>query len=230
VRSVSIVLPARDEADNISSCVAEALAALDVLGVDGEVVVVDDGSVDGTAERAAVGDIRVRVVRNRGPHGYGAALRSGFVHARGSYVFITDADLQFDISELGLLLEVAGERIVVAGYRSPRRDPLVRRVLGWTWSRFAGGALGLRVRDLNCAFKLFPRELVMDPPLRSDGAFVNAELLARASVRGFTVLEVPVSHHPRHAGAASGARPDVALRAVRDLVVLRGELRRGTQR
>lgn len=230
MRSVSIVLPARNEAGNIAACVAGAFSVLDALGLHGEVIVVDDGSSDGTAEAAASTDLRVRVVRKGPPHGYGAALRAGFGVANGSLVFFTDADLQFDIGELGRLLALAGEDVVVAGFRAPRRDPARRRALGWAWSRFAGVVLGLRVRDLNCAFKLFPRALVTDPPLESDGAFVNAELLARASARGFTVREVPVSHHPRRSGEASGARPDVALRAVCDLLRLRGDVRRGRQR
>lgn len=230
MRSVSIVLPARNEAGNIAVCVAEALGAMDALRLHGEVIVVDDGSTDGTGVVAVHEDVRVRVVRKGAPHGYGSALRAGFDAATCAQVFFTDADLQFDIRELSRLLELSGEDVVVAGFRAPRRDPLRRRMLGWTWSRLAGAVLGLRVRDLNCAFKLFPRTLVTDPPLRSDGAFVNAELLARACARGFTIREVPVSHHPRRSGAASGARPDVAMRAVCDLLRLRNDLRRERQR
>ncbi len=230
MRSVSIVLPARNEAGNIAACVADALVALDGLGLEGEVIVVDDGSSDGTADVVMSCGARVRVVRNGPPHGYGAALRAGFEAADGAFIFFTDADRQFDLSELGRLLDLAGDDVVVAGFRAPRRDPLRRRLLGWAWSRFAGAALGLRVRDLNCAFKLFPRSFVTDPPLESDGAFVNAELLARAVSRGFTLREVPVSHHPRQVGSASGGRPVVALRAVRDLLRLRAELGRGVQR
>lgn len=204
-----------------------ALREIARRGGDGEVVVVDDGSTDGTGVAArAVGDPRVRVVRHGVSRGYGAALRTGFGHARGGLVFFTDADGQFDVAELGRLEAWVTRFDLVVGYRAPRRDGWYRGALGWGWSRLLDTTLGVGVRDVDCAFKLVRRQALLDLGLVSRGAFVNGELLARARARGLSVKEVPVTHFPRPAGVASGARLRVGARAVRELCQLAPELRR----
>jgi glycosyltransferase involved in cell wall biosynthesis len=226
---LSMVFPARNEAGNVRALVAEAVAVAVRLereqlvgGV--EIIVVDDASTDETATLAlSVGDPRVRVVRNEHSRGYGAALRAGFAAATGSLLAFSDADLQFDLSDLPRLIRARAVADVVCGYRVDRRDPLGRRLAGWMWSRAVGVALGVRVRDVNCAFKVFPRELVASPPLTQDGAAINAELLLRARHRGCRVVELPVRHRERQAGRASGGNVDVALRAWRELYALRSQ-------
>ncbi len=226
---LSMVFPARNEVGNVRALVAEAAlvaARLErehlVGGV--EIIVVDDASTDGTAAAAlSVGDPRVRVVRNQHSRGYGAALRAGFAAATGSVVAFSDADLQFDLSDLLRLLRAQGTADVVCGYRADRRDPHARRLAGWMWSRAVGLALGVRVRDVNCALKVFPRALVASPPLTQDGAAINAELLLRARHRGLRVVELPVRHRARRAGRATGGNVDVAVSAWRALYALRAE-------
>ncbi|MEN9785236.1 MAG: hypothetical protein RLZZ299_500 [Pseudomonadota bacterium] len=225
VGSLSIVLPAYNEADNIGESVRSALAVLDAAGASGEVVVVDDGSRDGTGVRArAVDDRRVRVVAHAHNRGYGAALRTGFGASRCAWVLFTDADLQFDLAQVAALGARVGEADLVIGYRAPRRDPALRRLNGWLWTRAVNGLLGLDVRDVNCAFKLLPRARLAAVPLRSEGAAVNGELLARLGRAGARIAEVPVHHRPRARGRATGAHPRVVLRALRELASLYAEL------
>jgi hypothetical protein len=230
---LSVVLPARNEAGNIDAAVGAALALqrrVDTL----EVIVVDDGSDDETAARVTArmdGEPRLRLRRHSRSLGYGAALRSGFAAASLEWVLFTDADLQFDLDDVGPLLARAAVADVVVGWRVQRADPVARKCLGATWSALCRQLLGVPVRDVNCALKLLRRELLVALQLRAEGAFVNAELLARAAQQGARFQEVPVHHRPRRHGQASGARFAVALGAARELVVRTGELRReGTPR
>lgn len=225
---LSVVLPAFNEAANIDTAVRRCLEVGGRLGISVEVIVVDDGSRDATGDlvRAwSARDPRVRMVRHPSNLGYGAALRSGLGAATGVRVFFTDADLQFDLSDLDALLARAGEADILAGYRAPRRDPWHRRLNGWLWSRLVDRLFETGVRDVDCAFKLFHRDVLAQVPIQSLGAFVNTEILVRARAAGFRVVEVPVKHLPRVAGRATGAHPRVILRAFVELASLWVELR-----
>lgn len=226
--SLSFVLPAFNEAENIEEAVARCVRVGVDLALDFEVIVVDDGSVDATralVDALAAGDARVRTLHHPRNVGYGGALRTGLFAATKDRVFFTDADLQFDVGEVVRLLAVAHEAGIVAGYRAPRRDPWHRVFLGWGWSRLVGLVFGLDVRDVDCAFKVFDRHLFDRIPVHSLGAFVNTEILVRARAEGFVIRQVPVTHYPRERGVQTGARPAVILRALRELWWLRGELR-----
>jgi glycosyltransferase involved in cell wall biosynthesis len=221
--SVSLVLPAHNEAPNLLPLLEEARRTLSRLTKEHEIIVVDDGSGDDTA-RIALEFGGARLLRHERNRGYGAALRTGLRAARMQWVVFTDADLQFRLADLVALLEVSNDVDIVAGYRAPRRDPRLRRFLGWGWGRLVRICYGLRVRDVDCAFKLFRREVLDAIPIESVGAFINTEILIRADAAGFRIREVPVRHYPRASGSASGARPRVILRALRELVVLRRRL------
>lgn len=226
--SLSVVFPAWNEVDNIDESVAGAVRALSGLCRRWEVIVVDDGSGDGTADRVrawTAREPRVRLVQHVRNQGYGAALRSGFRAATLDHVFFTDADLQFDLRELALLLPHTRHFDIVAGYRHARQDPWGRRANAWLWGRLVGAAFDVGVRDVNCAFKVFRREVLDRCIIRSHGAFVNTELLARARAQGYRVRQVPVSHFPRTLGEQSGADPRVVVKAFVELGLLYGELR-----
>lgn len=232
-RSLTFVLPAFNEGENIAAAISRCREVGDHLGLTFEVIVVDDGSADDTGPITVAhshGDPRVRLVHHARNRGYGAALRTGLFAARMERVFFTDADLQFDVAELSRLLAYADDYDIVAGYRAPRRDPWRRRLNGWAWSRLVHTWFGTGVRDVDCAFKLFDRRIFERIPVFSIGAFINTEILVRARAEGFSLIEVPVSHHPRSAGAQSGANPRVILKAFQELSLLSRELRLLTRR
>lgn len=231
--TLSFVLPAFNEAGNIRESVRRCVAVGEALFPAFEVIVVDDGSLDRT--RAVVDamvedDPRIRALHHPTNRGYGAALRTGLLAARMDHVFFTDADLQFDVAEIARLLEHAPEFGIVAGYRSPRVDPLGRRLLGRGWSVLVGALFDLDVRDVDCAFKLFDRAVIEAIDLRSVGALVNTEILVRARAKGARVQQVPVTHLPRRSGRQTGASPRVVWKAVRELATLYGDLAAETER
>jgi glycosyltransferase involved in cell wall biosynthesis len=225
---LSLVFPVFDEEENIGPLLDSAVALGRRLGRSFEIVVVDDGSRDESAGRIAAAKAlhpEIRAVHHAANRGYGAALRSGLREARGALVFFSDADLQFDLDEVERLLAHTGSFDIVAGYRAPRRDPWGRHALAWGWGTLVNALFALGVRDIDCAFKLFRREVLDAIPLASLGAFINTEILVRARAAGFRIRQVPVTHRPRRAGQASGARPRVIARALLELATLYRELR-----
>jgi glycosyltransferase involved in cell wall biosynthesis len=227
LQELSLFFPCHNEADNLEALVADALAALPSLASTYEVILVDDGSRDNTAAVAEQlvqrhGGV-VRLVRHEVNRGYGGALRSGFAAARYAYLAFTDGDRQFRVADLARLVaraESSGAPVVV-GYRLQRADPLLRLVYA-TLYRFANRFwFGLRVRDVDCAAKLFQRDALRGIRVHSDGAFFSAELLIRLRLSGVAAQEVGVPHYPRIAGSATGARLSVITRAVRDFWSLR---------
>ena len=225
---LSLVFPVFDEAGNLGELVETALQIGDRLARDFEIVLVDDGSRDGSSELIdswCRAHPRIRALRHPSNRGYGAALRSGLREARGELVFFSDADLQFDLSELEKLLEHAARFDIVAGYRSPRSDPWPRSVLANGWGMIVRLLFGLQVRDIDCAFKVFHRRVLEAMPIASIGAFVNTEILVRARAAGYGIHQVPVSHRRRRYGHQSGASLRVVGRAFVELAVLFRDLR-----
>ncbi|HET7028024.1 MAG TPA: glycosyltransferase family 2 protein [Candidatus Limnocylindrales bacterium] len=226
VARLSYFFPAHNEAENLEALVVEALEALPALAGEFEVIVVDDGSRDATpsiADRLASAhpDV-VRVVHHETNLGYGAALRSGLRAARHELVCFTDGDRQFRVADLGRLLDVLGPDVdVVAGYRIQRADPLIRTIYARLYRLANRIFFGLRVRDIDCACKLFRRTALEGLRVESGGAFFSAELLIKLQAANRRIVEVGVPHHPRTAGSATGARPSVVWRAVRDFWLLR---------
>ena len=226
---LSLVFPVCDEERNIGPLLESSRQLAPQLADSFEIVVVDDGSRDGSAdviERQRRADPRIRVVRHASNRGYGAALRAGLLEARGDLVFFSDADLQFDIAEASKLLAHADDFDIVAGYRHPRRDPWPRRAIARVWGSLVWWLFDLRVRDIDCAFKVFHRRVIDAIPMASIGAFVNTEILVRARREGFRIHQVPVTHRRRRHGRQSGARPRVILRAAFELATLYRELQR----
>jgi glycosyltransferase involved in cell wall biosynthesis len=226
---ISLVLPAYNEADNIEPMVAEAVPALEAVADDYEILVVDDGSADGTAEvtrRVMEVNPRVRLVQHEVNRGFGAAVFTGFTSAEKDWIFYTDADRQFVLSELAHFVPHMDQADLIAGYRAPRRDPFLRVFYGKGWSALCTLLFGYTVRDVDCGFKLFRREIIEElaPKIDSRGATFSIEWLVRAKQAGYRFVELPVTHRPRVAGSQTGANIDVILRAFRELVRFRLQL------
>lgn len=227
-RSISVIFPAYNEEANIEKSVAVAREAMGKFFDVVEVIVVNDGSSDRTGElidRMAAESPEVRPIHHARNGGYGAALRTGLYAAKNDLVFFSDSDLQFDLEEIRHLLEWIDKYEIVAGYRANRADPFLRRFNAWGWNMLVRMALGLKVRDIDCAFKLFRREVFEKVKLASVGAMINTELLTRAQQEGMRIKEVPVSHYPRVAGTQTGANLRVIVKAFRELLVMRQRLR-----
>jgi len=225
---LSLVFPVLDEAENLAELITGACKVGEELDTSFEVIVVNDGSQDESAEIIddwAARDPRVRPIHHAHNSGYGAALRSGLSEARGKHIFFSDADLQFDLAQLRNLLVHSPDYDIVAGYRSPRRDPWPRSLIAGLWGAGVRIIFGLRVRDIDCAFKLFDRRVIETIPLASVGAFINTELLVRAQASGFRIRQVPVEHRRRRHGRQRGAHPRVLIKACLELGSLYRELR-----
>ena len=225
---LSYFFPAHDEEANLEGLVNEALETLPTLATLFEIIAVDDGSRDGTpaiadALAAAHPDI-VRVVHHPTNLGYGAALLSGFAASRYDHVAFTDGDRQFKVADLGRLtarLAGADHPDVVVGFRIKRADPLVRTLYARAYRLANRIFFGIKVTDIDCACKLFRRQALDGLRVESGGAFFSAEMLIKLQAAGRSVVEVGVPHYPRTAGSATGAKPAVVLRAVRDFWLLR---------
>ena len=226
--TLSYFFPAHNEEANLDGLVAEALATLPGLAETFEIVIVNDGSRDATGRMAdeltAAHPGIVRAVHHPTNLGYGAALRSGFRAARHDHVAFTDGDRQFRVADLGRLIDrMAGadHPDVVVGFRIKRADPFVRTLYARAYRLANRIFFGLTVRDVDCACKLFRREALAGLAVESGGAFFSAELLIKLRAAGRSLAEVGVPHHPRTAGSATGAKPSVVFRAVRDFWRLR---------
>lgn len=221
---ISAVLPAYNEQALIESTVTGVVQALANLSDDYEVLVVDDGSRDRTAQivgEMAAKNPKIRCISHPQNKGYGEALRTGFSVATKELIFLTDGDGQFDPAEVAGFLPYLVAAELVVGYRTPRRDPPLRRLYGWGWALLVNLLFGYTARDIDCAFKLFRRAIWRRFTVRSGGATFSAELLVKARRCGYTIVERPVSHRPRLAGRPTGARPGVIIRAFWELLVLR---------
>lgn len=221
--SLSLVLPAHNEELNIEPVVRRALEVLPHVADEFEVIVVDDGSRDGTASivrRLAGDDRRVRLIAHPVNKGYGAALSTGFRESVGDFVMFMDSDRQFDIADLRLLSPFVGEYDIVAGFRMERNDPLHRRVFAEIFNVAVRMLFGVHLRDIDCAFKVFRGDQVRGMTLESPGALINTEMQAKLRRQGATLMQVGVRHYPRIAGEASGGNPRVILRAMGETLAL----------
>jgi glycosyltransferase involved in cell wall biosynthesis len=226
--TLSLIFPAYNEQENIRETVEAARRALPALVHTWEIILVNDGSRDDTGricDELAAQHPDVHVIHHPANQGYGAALKSGVVATKYDLIFFSDSDGQFDLGELVRLLEWVDRYDIVAGYRAERSDPFYRLVNAWGWKILVRLLLGLHIRDIDCAFKVFRREVFESIQIRSVGAMVNTEILAQAMRLGMRIKEVKVSHFPRLYGRQTGAKLRVILKAFRELFRLWRKLR-----
>jgi glycosyltransferase involved in cell wall biosynthesis len=226
--SLSVFSPCYNEGGNIEKLVRDANQFLPSIAADYEIIVIDDGSTDKTAaitKELSDEDPHVRVIRHETNKGYGATLRTGFKNSTKDHIFFVDGDNQFDIKELSSLIPYIKDYEIVVGYRIKRQDNFMRQLNTWGFNLFVRMIFGLKIKDLNCAFKIFRREVIENVQMESTGAFINAEILIGAIKRGYKIKEVGVSHYPRQCGSQTGANPRVIIKAFYELFKLRKRLR-----
>ncbi|AQT69005.1 Undecaprenyl-phosphate 4-deoxy-4-formamido-L-arabinose transferase [Anaerohalosphaera lusitana] len=225
--SISAFFPCYNEQENIEKLVRKTEEVLESLTDDHEIIIVNDGSVDGTAQIAdslAEEISSVKVVHHKTNSGYGAALQSGFEAASKELIFYTDGDGQFDVGELKDILPLIEDCDIVSCYRLKRQEGTIRKINAYCWGVLVNFVFHMKLRDIDCAFKLYRARVFENMPMKSTGALIDTEVLARASRRGFKIVQHGVHHYPRTAGAPTGASPAVILRAFKELFILRKDI------
>ena len=217
--SISVFFPFHNEQENIQHVYESACEVLKKMGMDYEIILVDDGSRDktgGIADAIAAADPRVRVVHHPVKSGYGAALQSGFRAATKTLVFYTDGDRQFELNDLPPLLPLLEQYDIVSCFRINRQENLRRKLNALGWTCLINFLFGMKIKDMNCAFKLYKRKIFDVIKMESKGSLLNSEILARATRQGFTITQVGVRHYPRTAGKP-GPKTKVIFRAFWEL-------------
>jgi glycosyltransferase involved in cell wall biosynthesis len=219
-RSVSAILPAHNEEAAIASTVQSVLCTLASWLADFEVIVVNDGSSDRTGailDEMAVAHPCLHIIHHTANQGYGAALVSGFEACCKDLVFFMDADGQFDIRDLEHFFPLLENYDAILGYRIKRQDTWMRKANAVGWKLLVRLVFGIRVRDVDCAFKLYNGKFFREHHLETRGAMINTEILYKFTRAGYTYTQRGVHHLPRKAGKATGAKLVVILRAFREL-------------
>jgi glycosyltransferase involved in cell wall biosynthesis len=222
--SLSLVFPTYNEEGNITASVERASAVLSKHFADYEIIIVNDGSTDGTAAIAddlARRDGRVRVIHHGRNCKLGRTLRTGFNAATKELVFYTDSDLPIDFNDVprGLELLRRADADMVIGYRLDRNEPWYRVMYSRVYNWLVGALFDLNVRDTNFSYKLFKKEGFESRLLNSEGSFIDAEILARARMAGARIVEMGVHYFPRRAGRSTLARPAVIFKIIAEMSV-----------
>lgn len=223
VPGLTVILPAYNEEANLGPMLEAALEILPKLAHDYEVIIVDDGSSDGTAKVTREWVERhhpcVRLLVHDGNRGYGAAIRTGLQHGRWDLLFYTDADRQFDVAELAYFLPLAEQNDLVIGFRVYRYDSVLRSMVSWAYNRIVEVLFRVRVRDVDCSFKLMRREVLSKLALQTDDFFVDTEIVASARRWNFRIAQKGVRHYPRVAGETT-VRPSDVWRTLRTIAYM----------
>jgi len=218
---ISLVVPAYNEAESLPTFLAELRAAIDATGRRAEILLVDDGSNDGThelLERERARDARLRPLRLAARAGQSAAIAAGLARARGDVIVTLDADLQNDPAELPRVLEALKDADVVSGIRASRRDTWLRRISSRIANATRRAVIGDSITDIGCSFKAYRREALQGLPM-----FVGVHrfLPALCVFRGARLAEIPLSHRPRRHGASKYGVHDRLWRGLHDLIGVR---------
>lgn len=233
IKKLSVFLPTFNEEENIENVVLKTKKVLTEVCEEWELTVVNDGSKDSTrkiVEKLTQSDKRIKLINHEINKGYGASLASGFYSARYPWISFIDSDGQFDFSEITKFIEKQKETgaDLVIGYYKKRQVSKFKVITSKMWEYSVFFLFGLKVRDIDCGFKLISRDVFEKiPKLESErGAFVSSELLIKAKKNGFKIVEVPVTHYPRLKGEGTGRNLNVILKSFSDLIRLYRNLKK----
>ena len=216
ISSISVILPAFNEEKNIENTLSNTINYLNKTFSNFEIIVVDDGSTDKTfkvVEQIAVKYHNIILKKHEINRGYGQSLKTGFDTASKEFIFFMDSDGQFEISDLDKLTPHITDKNIVIGYRYQRADTNIRKLNTLLYHMYLRTIFKLKIKDADCAFKLFPREAYLKiRPIRSEGAFFSAEFLLKLTKEGYNLIEIAVNHYPRLYGSPTGAKIGVILK------------------
>ena len=224
ITSLTAVFPAYNDGGTIASMVAAAWIALKQVTEDFEIIVINDGSSDYTSimlEETATRYPELRVITHPVNQGYGAALRTGFSAATKEWVFYTDGDSQYNPLELVNLVNALQDDVdVVNGYKLTRNDSWMRILIGRAYHYFVKSLFGIRIRDVDCDFRLIPKKILEEIELKSNSGAICLELVKKIQDAGYTFAEVPVNHYSRKYGVSQFFVPWRIIRTLRQLAKL----------
>ena len=202
--SISTFFPALNEEGSIAKLTEDLLKILNLNFEYHEVIIINDGSTDQTRriadELLSKHNGHVRVIHHEQSRGYGYALRAGFEAARYDLIFFTDGDYQFDVNDLSKALSLIGENDIVVGYRKNRQDPKYRLFLSKGYNFLIRLLFGLKLKDIDCSFKLFKKQAFRKISVESEGYFIDTEIMVKAKKSGLKIKEFGVRHLPRTSG------------------------------
>lgn len=226
LEELSVFFPFWNEEKNITRVVEDAIPVVEKYADKWEILMVDDGSRDGTLQKAIELEKKhenLKIVSHSPNRGYGAALKEGFASAQYDVVVFTDGDGQFDFSQVEKFIEKLDDADLVIGFRKKRRDhKIAKRLMLMSMLKMWDLILfGIWFKDIDCGFKMFSRKALQEiGPLRSEGAMVTTEILAKAKKKKLRIVQVGVDHYPRKYGAQTGAEAAVIIRAVLESFIL----------
>ena len=225
---LSVFFPAYFDENNIGKVVHKAVEVLEDLALkDYEVTIIEDGSPDKTAEVAdklAETYPKVKVIHHKKNKGYGATLWEGFTTAKFEYVFYTDGDNQFDLEELRKFVALIPYSDMVVGYRKKKQYSPYRKLTSFVYNNLLRYVFDIDFIDIDCAFKILRTDLFKEIKVNTKDAFIDAELMIRARLQGYTFTEVGVVHLPRLDGVSTAARPSIIFRTIKEIIDFKREL------
>lgn len=232
IKSLSVFFPTYNEEGNIRNTVLSSKKVLEEVATNWEIFIVNDGSTDKTgsiAKELAKSDRRIHAITHKVNRGYGGAFKTGFYSAKYDFIAFTDADGQFDFSEINNFIAKQKETKadLVIGYYKDRKVSISKKITSKMWEYLVFLLFGLKARDIDCGFKLVAKRVIDTlPNLESErGAFISSEFLIKAKKKGFKIVEIPVTHKPRLKGEGTGRNLNVIIQSFTDLFKLYRNLR-----
>jgi glycosyltransferase involved in cell wall biosynthesis len=227
--SVSFFCPAYNDAGNLPDLIPVVVDFLRKNSEKFEITIIDDAAKDGTgrvADELARKYPNIQVIHHERNKGYNATLQEGFEGGKYDYVMYTDGDNQYDVREFAPYLHLLQSNDVIAGYATKKAVSLLRRSQSFIHNFLINILFGVHFKDINCAMKIFKKPVLDSIPIRSTprGAFIDAELILKATRLGYKIAQFPVTHYARKSGIASGSKPALVLNTIQDMIKLRFNL------